>query len=129
MISMITTIAQKIMELRLKKGISQKDMADKIGMEQSGYCKLEHNGDKIAFCTVKKICSVLEIDPVSLMIEHNPEQLRNDTDFNEILLHIASITNAAITNYRALVENYRLQHLAERNLLIEKIRELHGLPH
>mgnify|MGYP002223860031 CR=1 FL=1 len=54
------------MELRLKKGISQKDMADKIGMEQSGYSKLEHKGDDIGFSTVKKICSVLEIDPVSL---------------------------------------------------------------
>ncbi|MCC6684345.1 MAG: helix-turn-helix transcriptional regulator [Bacteroidia bacterium] len=119
------TIGEKIARMRIQKGISQKEMAGKIGMEQSGYCKLEHKGDKIAFCTVKKICNVLETDPVSLMIEHNPEQLQND--FNEVLLHIAGVAQTAIGNYKALIENYRQQHLAERSLLIGKIRELHGL--
>lgn len=121
------TIGEKIARLRIQKGVSQKEMAGKIGMEQSGYCKLEHKGDKLAFCTVKKICNVLETDPVMLVINHTPEQILNDKDFNEILQHIHVAVSAAASNYKALLENQRLQHLAERELLIEKIKELHRL--
>jgi transcriptional regulator with XRE-family HTH domain len=60
------TIGEKIARMRIQKGVSQKEMADCIGMEQSGYSKLEHKGDDIAFSPVKKICSVLEIDPFSI---------------------------------------------------------------
>jgi len=119
------TIGEKTARIRTQKGVSQKEMADKIGMEQSGYCKLEHKGDDINFSTVKKICSVLETDPVLLVINHNPGQILNEKEFNEVLLHVAVAVKETISNYKALMENQRLQHVAERELLIEKIKELH----
>ncbi|MBX7204220.1 MAG: helix-turn-helix domain-containing protein [Bacteroidia bacterium] len=121
------TLGEKTARIRTQKGVSQKEMADKIGMEQSGYSKLEHKGDDIAFSTLKKICSVLEIDPVALLIEHNPERVLNDKEFNEVLMLIAVAVKETICNYKVLMENQRLQHVAERELLIEKIKELHRL--
>lgn len=117
------TIGEKVAGMRIKKGISQKEMADKIGMEQSGYSKLEHKGDNIAFATLIKICHELETDPALLLTK----QILNDKDFNEILQHIRVAVSEAASNYKALLENQRLQHLAERELLIEKIKELHRL--
>lgn len=58
---------QKIRQLRNDKNLTQEFVADKIGVSQSHYAKLENGKVKLNLATIHKIASVLEINVAELM--------------------------------------------------------------
>jgi len=50
-----------IRKIRETRGFSQEYVADKLGVSQSAYCKMERNIRKVAFGNVLKITNVLNI--------------------------------------------------------------------
>lgn len=52
----------KIKEIRIKKGIKQRDLADEIGIKKSTLSELENNKYEIKLSTLIKISDVLEVD-------------------------------------------------------------------
>ena len=56
------SLSKKIKSIRLAKQLKQSEVADKIGVEQSYYSKLERtSGDRIYFDVLLKICEALEV--------------------------------------------------------------------
>lgn len=57
----------KIKMLRKAKGISQKTLAEMIGVEQSAYSKIESGKTNINLNTFLRICEVLEVKPDEIL--------------------------------------------------------------
>ncbi|MCU0393466.1 MAG: helix-turn-helix domain-containing protein [Thermoflexibacter sp.] len=60
-------ISERIKELRLKKGWTQKDVAEKLNITQAGYQKLESNDSDITFSRLNQIAEVFEMPVVELI--------------------------------------------------------------
>ncbi len=58
----------KIRQLRNEKNFTQEFVADKIGISQSHYAKLENGNVKINLGMLQKIADALEINVSDLMI-------------------------------------------------------------
>lgn len=52
----------KIKEIRIKKGIKQRDLADEIGIKKSTLSELENNKYEIKLSTLIRISDVLDVD-------------------------------------------------------------------
>lgn len=66
-------IANRISELRKGKGLTQKQMADKLAMTQVGYSKIETGKTELTFTRLEKISEILEIDLRSLLF---PDEMK-----------------------------------------------------
>lgn len=59
-------LAQVLQSKRLDKGLSQQEVADKIGMTRSCIANWEQGRRRIDIDTMYRICKVLDIDIVEL---------------------------------------------------------------
>lgn len=57
----------KLKEIRIKKGLLQKDVAEFLGMTQQGYSKLETGVRKLDHQQITKLCLALDITPDELL--------------------------------------------------------------
>ncbi len=53
--------------LRLRKGLSQASLAEKIGTSQSHYARIESGKDDPRFSTIEKIAGGLEVDLIAVV--------------------------------------------------------------
>ena len=60
-------LGSAIKDLRIKKGITQKDLAEKAGLSANALCNIEKGYAFPPKETIKAICNALEI-PVSLLL-------------------------------------------------------------
>ena len=60
------SISSKIRKMRQEKGFTQEYMAEKLGMTQSAYCKIERDDRKINFDKITRIAVILETNMVSI---------------------------------------------------------------
>ena len=60
-------IGQKIRQIRELKGYSQEFVANKLGVSQRAYSKLETNETKLDWQKITKIAGVFEIDPLDIV--------------------------------------------------------------
>jgi transcriptional regulator with XRE-family HTH domain len=58
----------KLIELRINEGLSQRELAARAGVTNTSVWKLEHGGN-VRPATLKKIADVLGIKPMDLMKE------------------------------------------------------------
>ncbi|MBQ2718728.1 MAG: helix-turn-helix transcriptional regulator [Clostridia bacterium] len=61
------TFGEKLRTAREHKGYSQRDMADKIPMNQSNYSKLERNLQEPSLNQLRRLCEILSLDPHYLL--------------------------------------------------------------
>ena len=61
------TFGEKIKTARERCGFSQRDMADKIPMNQSNYSKLERNMQEPSLTQLRRLCEILSLDPHYLL--------------------------------------------------------------
>ncbi len=61
------TFGEKIRKAREDKGYSQRDMADKIPMNQSNYSKLERNMQEPSLSQLRRLSEILALDPHYLL--------------------------------------------------------------
>lgn len=73
----MTNIHAKIIELRKLKGFSQQNMADKLGISQMAYSKIERNETQL---TVKKINELSKILNVGFWVLVDDEKKINEND-------------------------------------------------
>ena len=57
----------KLFELRTEKGLSQREMATLIPMNQSNYSKIERNVQEPNLEQLRRICQILNLDPRYLL--------------------------------------------------------------
>ena len=61
------TFGEKIRKARDEAKLSQRDMADKIPMNQSNYSKLERNMQEPSLSQLRRLCEILSLDPHYLL--------------------------------------------------------------
>lgn len=61
-------IGNAIKEIRKRKGISQKDLAKKIGMSTNNLCSIEKEKSFPSMENIKKICGALEVTESILLL-------------------------------------------------------------
>jgi transcriptional regulator with XRE-family HTH domain len=64
--AMLKTILDTLRKARVKKKLSQENLADYLGMTQSSYAKIEKGQTHLTLNNLFKICKCLEIDPSDL---------------------------------------------------------------
>jgi transcriptional regulator with XRE-family HTH domain len=58
----------KLVELRINEGLSQRGLAERAGVSNQSVSKLEHGGN-VRPATLKKVADVLGVKPLDLMKE------------------------------------------------------------
>lgn len=64
---MLNDISKRIKFFRKKKGFSQERMANKLGINQNSYARIENNVTKLDLERLFKIAKILEIDVYLLL--------------------------------------------------------------
>ena len=85
-------ISTKIRKVRELKGFSQEYLSQNLGISQAAYSKIEKNENNLTIDRIKKIASILEIDPMEL-INFNEQNIFNNCQNGnlgktEIIMHI-----------------------------------------
>ena len=88
-------INSNIKELRVKKGLTQEEFAEKIGISIQGLSNIERNRYQPTSDTVDKICKNFKISPL------------------ELLLTKSNTKGSLITNINALLSQCSLQKLKQ----------------
>ena len=98
-----------IKELREKKLISQKSMADQLFMTQSSYSRIETGKTQITLDIFVKISAILELSPIELMeIYTSPNKNKTSVkDIEELLNRIDFKQTKAIQRLEAQNEDLR----------------------
>lgn len=60
-----------IKQTRKQKKLTQKDLADVLGMKDTSYGDIENGVTKLKLCDFLKLCNFLNIDPVTLLNDSN----------------------------------------------------------
>lgn len=79
------TIGEKIRKARQEKGLTQKELADLMGVTQGAIAQFEQSGDNIRSYTLKKIAKALDITLFDLMYD---ERDRKKSEAHDGLLKI-----------------------------------------
>ena len=69
---------QKIRNAREDLDLSQKDMAERIPMNQSNYSKIERNVQEPNLDQLRRICQILKLDPRYLLNLQECSTISND---------------------------------------------------
>ena len=73
----VESIGQRIREIRLSRNYSQQYLAQKIGVTQKAYSKIESEETKLGVDTLKKIASILDV-PIESFFDSKNKPVIND---------------------------------------------------
>jgi len=74
---MLTTILETLRKTRIKKKLSQENLADYLNITQSSYGKIEKGKTHLTIENLLKICNCLEINPADLFTTPTMTQKQN----------------------------------------------------
>ena len=63
---MVVNLSEKMREMRKRKGLTQKELAEKIGVSESYICQIE-NGKMISIKKLDKLAKILECEAKDLL--------------------------------------------------------------
>ncbi|MBX3101572.1 MAG: helix-turn-helix transcriptional regulator [Bacteroidetes bacterium] len=117
-------IGNKIRVLREVRGFSQEYVADRIGISQAAYSRLENEATDLTLGRLEQIASVLEINPLDLLA------MDEKIVFNNINGHVYGIihTNNHISNHGLSEEERKIYEdkITLQEELLAVYRKLNG---
>jgi transcriptional regulator with XRE-family HTH domain len=121
------TIGEKIREYRDRKGLSQENVAEMLGMSLTGYANIEQNKSKVNMARLKQIAEALGTNELEILSigERNIYYVKSYNQTGGLTLSTAYIINQNLPpEYLALrSDNEKLQiemaYLKEKNQLLE----------
>ncbi|WP_299452949.1 helix-turn-helix transcriptional regulator [uncultured Microscilla sp.] len=91
-------MSQRIKELRESKRLKQSDIADKLGLEQANYSRIERKGDKLTVKELKEIASAMGMELKELMFNEpnnsELEELRAQLDIEQKTINQTTLQKA-----------------------------------
>ena len=122
-------IGNNLRKIRIERGLKQENMADLLGLSQSGYNKIERNlhdvnQEKLEFFAEKlavKLEDLLELDTNYMQENHN-NTIENNAQNQNIYKCNQELTNELIASYK----NQNKLYEEKIAWLEEKIRILEG---
>ena len=126
----------RIIEYRKAKGLSQKKMAEKIGIGQVGYSQIETGKTELTLPRLTRIANILEIDLITLLWPDYKEikdfqklkddyrrlkklnnllisQIERDSADFELIIHYHEETETLISNLKYIKEKRLLEVINE----------------
>lgn len=114
-------LKEKLLKARLKKNLSQEELADLIGMSQSNYSRSENGLKKISESDWNKIAKQLKVNKEDIYEEDNQNIVFKNIKGNN------SIYNSGTIHYFNMPD-FVLEHIellkAQNTELKEKLKEL-----
>ena len=117
-----TFIAKTLKEWRNARGMSQSELAEKLGMHQSAIAKIENQDRKVDFSTVTRIADVLDIpwDELKFGEPTNGNELRSPLEsylvsVGKLEQEIASVHTAVRTHNQAARQLMKRLKIAGEN--------------
>lgn len=74
----MSTLGKRIREARIKKGLTQRQLAELVGVKHNSISDWENDKNKPYADMVELLLGALEIDANTLLGWDNPQQLEND---------------------------------------------------
>jgi transcriptional regulator with XRE-family HTH domain len=116
-------LKEKLLDARLKKGLSQEELADLIGMTQSNYSRRENGLKKISDTEWNKIAKELKVKKEDIYEEDNQTIIYKNIKGNN------SINNCGNIHYFN-VPDFVMEHIellkAQNSELREKLKKYEG---
>ena len=75
---MRTDIGQRIKSIRKQKGITQKELASKLGMSITGLQNYEYGDTIPSLKQIEKIAAALEVPPADIMVDYLDRSLESE---------------------------------------------------
>lgn len=91
--ALMLRISEKVVKLRKEKGYSQKDMAEKFGISQMAYSKIESGKTDIGFAKAFTFCEILGITLTELLELDNVISATSHQVINEQAQTIINLKN------------------------------------
>lgn len=109
-------VVQNVKRIRREKGLSQKDVAERMDMNPSLYSRLENVSANPKISTLQKLCTALEVDLVEIIRDPNAKNLaiRDKVAILESLPEEERIVFDRMLDMA--IENYRLNQQKEQRL-------------
>lgn len=99
----------KIKELRILKGFSQQYIADKLGISQMAYSKIERNKTQLNWSKINRLAEILSINVWDL-IDNEKETNSLNTDnklYNENILLLKQLFHQHVCQIKMLKEEIK----------------------
>ena len=116
------SVSENIRLIREAKGYSQEYVANKLKVTQQAYSSMEKNPENMTLKRLKDLCSILDVNLVTLLGEDNVFVQQN---YNQKGGHAATqmifnkISEGEKELYERIVENYKEEISHLRNLMIK----------
>lgn len=107
--------------VRELRGLSQENVADRLGVAQNTYSKYENNQIKISVDTIQKIADIFEVTPADLMTRE-PAIVNFQTNNGTLFGNVEQV----IANQKELYEQLLSSKDAEIEHLLKVIEKLLG---
>ena len=123
----------RIRQLRKKKGLSQAELAERLGMKTSTYSQMERSG-KILAQTILDIAAILEIDHEEIMNPENENLINTEQNNNDFAVLEQPHLNLDINEHKGITLTNReenaiimLRNLkpADKEYIYSMLKELH----
>ena len=112
------SISSILYELRVERGVSQKELAEAIGVSQSTIAKIEVGRNEATASTIRKLASYFNISTVYL--------LEFEDDFGVSVDDKEKMPDTLSAEERRLLEGYREITAAGKKLVMQTVETLRG---
>lgn len=119
-------VGQRLHLLRVEKNLTQEEMAEKLHLSTSAYCKIEYGETDLTLTRLNKIAAILEIQPTELfriIVEDIPQDHHSAS--NEVELE--PITSSINDNDQHDILYMHSQMIAALNKRITDLEKLQGI--
>lgn len=112
----MATVEEKIRNIRELKNLTQEYMADKLGITQAGYSKLENGSTVLTYAKLTQIAKILEINIEDIIAFDSQKYLSNRNNLKKNNLLSATIGDESSDFIKNLYEDKikLLQKLLEK---------------
>lgn len=123
----MTTIGERIRNLRVKKNISQEMMALELELTQSNYGRLEKDDKRLTVPKLLKIAEVLKVTISYLFNEQTSKIIHQHDNENPSAYNVENLFQNNKETTDKLIEQYELR-LKEKDDLIDILKKLKKNP-
>jgi transcriptional regulator with XRE-family HTH domain len=124
-------IISNIIQVRTRKGYSQENMAEGLGIKQATYSRIENEETELTLNRLQKIADVLETD-VSAFFKSSGITVQSQSNIDYVKGHVENLDAENRETAKKLVqalEDYIRQLKEENNHLKQQIEFLQALCH
>jgi transcriptional regulator with XRE-family HTH domain len=82
---------ERIKALRIKRGISQKEMADRLGFGQSNYNKIENGITELSVSNAQEIAEILAVSVSSILGSDEVEKLKIEIEQKDRMIGVLTV--------------------------------------